>query len=93
MNFPTNANAFSRWLNAAGKGDLAEALRYFCESAPPEDLEALRLIAMQARERHFGKKVYFRGLIEFSSYCKNDCYLLRPAQKQHEVPNEIPAFG
>lgn len=24
--------------------------------------------------RHFGNKVYFRGLIEISNYCKNDCY-------------------
>lgn len=25
-------------------------------------------------DRIFGNKIYIRGLIEFSSYCKNDCY-------------------
>lgn len=24
--------------------------------------------------RKFGKKIYFRGIVEFSNYCKNDCY-------------------
>ncbi|MCE5200974.1 MAG: [FeFe] hydrogenase H-cluster radical SAM maturase HydE [Synergistaceae bacterium] len=23
---------------------------------------------------HFGKKIYFRGLVEISNYCRNDCY-------------------
>lgn len=31
-------------------------------------------IARQVREEHFGKEVYIRGLIEFTNYCKNDCY-------------------
>lgn len=30
--------------------------------------------ASQAREKYYGKKVYFRGLIEFSNYCINDCF-------------------
>lgn len=30
--------------------------------------------ARLVREKHYGKSVYLRGLIEFSSYCKNDCY-------------------
>ena len=25
-------------------------------------------------DRIFGNKIYVRGLVEFSSYCKNDCY-------------------
>lgn len=28
----------------------------------------------QVRDSIFGKKIYIRGLIEFSNYCKNDCY-------------------
>lgn len=27
----------------------------------------------EVRHRYFGKKVYVRGLIEFTNYCKNDC--------------------
>lgn len=30
--------------------------------------------ARAVRHTHYGKKVYIRGLIEFSNYCKNDCY-------------------
>jgi len=25
-------------------------------------------------DEHYGRRVYFRGLIEFTNYCKNDCY-------------------
>lgn len=35
---------------------------------------ALREAAFSAREQYYGRKVYFRGLIEFTNYCKNDCY-------------------
>lgn len=31
-------------------------------------------MAKRIREEHFGNKVYVRGLIEFTNYCKNDCY-------------------
>ncbi|GHV46160.1 [FeFe] hydrogenase H-cluster radical SAM maturase HydE [Clostridia bacterium] len=30
--------------------------------------------ANEIRERFYGKDVYLRGLIEFTSYCRNDCY-------------------
>ncbi len=30
--------------------------------------------AVDIREKAYGKDVYIRGLIEISSYCKNDCY-------------------
>lgn len=30
--------------------------------------------ARSLRERHYGKDIYIRGLIEFTNYCKNDCY-------------------
>ncbi len=26
------------------------------------------------REQNFGNRIYVRGLIEFTNYCKNDCY-------------------
>jgi len=34
----------------------------------------LQSIAIKTRQKHFGNKVYLRGLIEFSNYCKNNCY-------------------
>ncbi len=31
-------------------------------------------LAAETVERHYGKKVFIRGLIEFTNICKNDCY-------------------
>ena len=31
-------------------------------------------LSSQIREKYYGKDVYLRGLIEFTSYCKNNCY-------------------
>ena len=30
--------------------------------------------AVKVREKHYGRKVFVRGLVEFTNYCKNDCY-------------------
>lgn len=38
------------------------------------DREYARKRACDIRDACFGKKIYVRGLIEFSNYCKNDCY-------------------
>ncbi len=40
----------------------------------PEVAEYLFEQARQVREEHYGKDVYIRGLIEFTNYCKNDCF-------------------
>ncbi|MDR3199899.1 MAG: [FeFe] hydrogenase H-cluster radical SAM maturase HydE, partial [Spirochaetales bacterium] len=39
----------------------------------PEETEELFAAARKVREEHYGADVYFRGLIEFTNYCKNDC--------------------
>ena len=39
-----------------------------------KDFEYLRKCARDTADRIFGNKIYIRGLIEFSSICKNDCY-------------------
>ncbi len=39
-----------------------------------KELRYLFTKARQMRERYYGNKIYTRGLIEFSNYCKNDCY-------------------
>ncbi|MCL1884688.1 MAG: [FeFe] hydrogenase H-cluster radical SAM maturase HydE [Defluviitaleaceae bacterium] len=38
------------------------------------DSEYLHQKARAARQAVFGNKIYMRGLIEFTNYCKNDCY-------------------
>ena len=35
--------------------------------------ERLTKEAVRLREQYYGKKVYTRGLIEFTNYCKNNC--------------------
>ncbi|MDR0720535.1 MAG: [FeFe] hydrogenase H-cluster radical SAM maturase HydE [Treponema sp.] len=40
----------------------------------PQREEALFAEARRRRAEHYGSGVYFRGLIEFSNYCRNDCY-------------------
>lgn len=39
-----------------------------------EDTEYLRERARKVAKEHFANKIYTRGLIEFTNYCKNDCY-------------------
>lgn len=39
-----------------------------------EDSEYLFKLARNLRKKSYGKDVYIRGLIEFSNYCRNDCY-------------------
>ena len=38
------------------------------------DGEEIRAAASSVRDRIYGKKVFARGLIEFTSYCRNDCF-------------------
>lgn len=38
-----------------------------------ENPELLVTLADKVRRKYYGKKVFLRGLIEISSYCKNDC--------------------
>ena len=61
----------------------------------PEVLEDLAERARNVRERYYGKDVYIRGLIEFSSYCRNDCLYCglrrsnKNAQRYRLTPQEI----
>ncbi len=36
--------------------------------------EYLAFLAQRTAENYYHHKIYIRGLIEFSNYCKNDCY-------------------
>lgn len=40
----------------------------------PAANELLAARADKMRQQYYGKKVYIRGLIEFTNYCKNNCY-------------------
>ena len=62
------------WLDSATKKEVADMIRRLFEYASPEELAALSCLAREQVEQYYGRAVYFRGLIEFSSYCRNDCF-------------------
>lgn len=39
----------------------------------PADVEAAMAMAREIALGWFGRKIYFRGIVEFTNYCKNDC--------------------
>jgi len=59
---------------AAGCLPAAEELTALIDCQDPEIREALRARAEAKRREIFGDAVYIRGLIEFTSYCRHDCY-------------------
>ena len=55
-------------------GDLTdEELKVLIEDDSAEVSAHLAKRADEVRRKYYGKKVFLRGLIEISSYCKNDC--------------------
>jgi biotin synthase len=51
----------------------SEILRYI-QTEDADEIEGLFELARKIREERYGNAVYFRGLIEFTNFCKNDCY-------------------
>lgn len=56
--------------HTASEDELAQLIDEISDS----ELEVLRQKAQETAQKHFGNKIFIRGLIEFSSYCKNDCF-------------------
>ena len=40
----------------------------------PQEAEYLLARAREVRHLYYGRDIYIRGLIEFTNYCKNDCF-------------------
>ena len=61
------------WL---AKGQLLseEELAGLLRSKTEEDRLYAAGLARTLTDRYYGRKIYFRGLIEFTNYCKNNCY-------------------
>ena len=47
---------------------------YLIRNCSMEDRELLAARANEVRQSYYGKDVYVRGLIEFTNYCRNNCY-------------------
>ena len=54
----------------AERGELIFLLQHITD----DECELLRRTAQETARQHFGSHIYIRGLIEISSYCKNDCF-------------------
>lgn len=44
------------------------------DTCTEQDMDRLKEAAVSVRRRHYGTKVYVRGLIEYTNYCRNNCY-------------------
>ena len=54
--------------------DLKDAeFRALLEESAPADRDYLFARARAVRDRTCGRRVFIRGLIEFTNFCKNDC--------------------
>ncbi|MGE5629238.1 MAG: [FeFe] hydrogenase H-cluster radical SAM maturase HydE [Solirubrobacterales bacterium] len=51
-----------------------EELLYILENIKGDEKEYLIQKARELTDKYYDKKVFMRGLIEFTNYCKNDCY-------------------
>lgn len=51
-----------------------EKLKIVLAIETEEEAEYLYKNAREVCEEHYGKKVFTRGLIEFTNYCRNNCY-------------------
>ncbi len=77
---------------AAGRRLSAAELAALIELEDPAQLDYLQARAVEKRQAVFGTDVYIRGLIELSSYCRNDCYYcgLRRSNAQAERYRLLP---
>lgn len=58
------------------KKELAELIDIFRQGGETAAglYERARCKAEALRDEHYGRRIFLRGLIEFTSYCKNNCY-------------------
>ncbi|MBQ8171037.1 MAG: [Oscillospiraceae bacterium] len=62
-----------------------EELGCLINERTPEDAKRLAAEASELRDRVYGKKVFMRGLIEFTSYCRNDCLYCGLRRSNHNA--------
>lgn len=51
-----------------------EEYRYLLENRNEDTVHLLAEKAVSARVEHYGHDVYVRGLVEFTNFCRNNCY-------------------
>ena len=58
----------------SGKNLSREQWKSLIKDPTKEDARIFAEKACRIRDRQYGKRVFIRGLIEFTNYCRNDCY-------------------
>ena len=58
----------------ASKDITKEQLKVLLETEDTQTEEYVRKTAQETARRIYGNQIFIRGLIEFTNYCKNDCY-------------------
>lgn len=67
-----------------GRRDISiEQLEYLLTTENKDCLEMLREEAVQTAQKIYGNQVFIRGLVEFTNYCKNDCYYCGIRRSNH----------
>ena len=69
-------NEIQRMITALSAGEPLQHedwLRLIAD-ASEDDRRFSRDLACTRAPARFGRRVFFRGIIEFTNYCKNDCY-------------------
>lgn len=61
-----------------------EEWRQLFGSYTEEDVIYAIDLAQKTAVKNFGKKIYFRGIIEFTNFCKNDCYYCGIRKSNHK---------
>ena len=62
-----------------------DELKILLEETDDKRIQYLKDKADEARRRIYGNKVFIRGLIEFSNYCKNDCLYCGIRHSNHNI--------
>lgn len=60
-----------------------EEWRQLFETYTEQDITYAINLAREISVQQFGKKIYFRGIIEFTNFCKNDCYYCGIRKSNH----------
>ena len=54
-----------------GQEEYPELLKLYTDQ---NTIDLLKQEAVRIQKKYFGNKIYTRGLVEFTNYCRNDCY-------------------
>ena len=67
---------YKQWIDQLEKqGELSEEMWVaLLKNRTEEDEQYAARKARKIADKIYGKEIYIRGLIEFTNYCKNDCY-------------------